>query len=224
MFRIVSLFDLVIDERKENKLLNYLFQLIVDVIVLPIIASIITLFVGAISDHWPSKQGRRTSIMKWALIPYCIGCIIYFISAVYPVFYISFDETRNNNNDKIWFQIGITCYFIGYFFWSIGSNIISIMFRTYILDEFSTEQQNKVNTVKSFMTGVGYVLWYIILLLFSLCSYHWNTEDTTEDNDILRKGMSSLMLIGSLISHLMMICGVFYFSWITGKNQYDPTI
>ena len=230
MFRIGSLFDDVIFIRSQKYddewlISNEWFQIIVDVVGIPIITSIISLFVAAASDTWPSKHGRRVSIMKWALIPYIIGCIIYLITGIYPVIFISNNDYFSQETNTILFYVSLSFYFIGYFCSFIGRNIISIMFKSYILDTFSTEQQDKVNLVKSFMTGVAYVLWNgFFLLTFSLGTYNWNSsKETSESNEIIEKGMSLLLLIGSAISDILLVAGVFFFEKIVNEDQFDPS-
>ena len=239
MSRLGKLFNYVesMKESDNEKVVKWrsLIENILDAFIIPLAVSIITLFIGAISDNWPSQNGRRKPIMKLALIPFSIGSILYFIYGFYPVTYISgvrcyendksSESSGNENCDTYLFYSGIVIFFFARFFWKVGKNTISIMFRSYILDEFDTSHQDKVNLVKSFMTGFAYFLWFFILLIVSLILYDYDHEKSKSSEEInhIEKVMASIMFVFSTLSDIIMIGSVFIFSFIVNEDEYDAS-
>ena len=232
-FRVGQMFDIVMRMNETSDRNIRWFHLTIEIIGVPLLTSFISLFVGAISDYWPGRKGRRTSMMLWALIPYLIGCYFFISSGIYPCVFFWDNEIRSR--DDVFFKIGITSYCVGYVFWGIGVNLISVMFRSYILDEFDTTQQDKVNLVKSFMTGVGYVLSYGIFFVFSLFTFNWNSSNDTstinntsdsmnelfqEDITLLKRGGSVITMIFAFFSCFFEVAGVFYFIHVTKEQKY----
>ena len=229
MFRIGRLFEIVTrlkEEQTNNEMIIYeeWFDIVIKIVLFPIISCIILVFIGAISDNWPSKRGRRTSIMRWALIPYIIACIIYLTGAIHPVLYLWGNE-ESVNNDKL-FKLGYSLHKIAWILDSFGGILIDMMFRSFILDEFDTSQQDKVNLVRSFMTGLAYFIWYGILSIFGMSTFHWekNEMNGMENNETIHKVGSLVMYFGSVIADTIFVVCVIIFDRISGEQKYEAEI
>ena len=236
-FRVGFLFSTVMRLKGTELIDNQMFYLLLEILGIPLLTSAINLFIGAISDHWPSKHGRRTSFMYWGLGIYLIGGLLILISGIYPTVYLWKSEITETLIDL--FTPALVVYIIGFSFAEIGRNIVLLMFNTYILDQFDTVQQDRVNLMKSFMTGVAYVLSYIIFFICSLFTFNWNgTSDSHSmnssiDNDLLTEndivetikqtGSISTMIL-HVVSIILMIVGVFCFRYVTKEQEYSPSL
>ena len=96
------------------------------------------------------------------------------------IWYLS-DTNKTIQNVDIWqVMIPLSLFYIGHLIWTIGSEMISIAFRSYILDELDITYQYKVNCVKTHYTGMAWLSSYIINFIVAIVLYRPKGE--TDEN------------------------------------------
>ena len=107
---------------------DFWFNIGIEAVLGPISAMIGGLIAGVLSDHWPSRFGKRSAFIIYGAIIYGIGCIILVFDSFIPVFMLT-NMVVPEPVWKDWTMIGIIFYAIGYVLWSIGNNVISVCYR-----------------------------------------------------------------------------------------------
>lgn len=204
---------------------NQMFHLMLEILGVPLVTALINLFIGALSDYWPSKIGRRTYFMFWGLGIYLIGAVLMTIAAVYPCVYFWNDTNPEKMEDiRKLYNASLILYIIGNVFGEIGRNIVAVMFNSYILDTFDVVQQDRVNLMKSCMTGLSFVLSYVVFFIISLCTFNWGTDNSPNEFDTIvsiKKSGSVCSMILHIFSIIFMIGGVFWFKYVAQEQQYE---
>ena len=211
------------EDSNEINVDNHLFYLIIDVITRRLLSSLVGLIVGSISDHWTSRYGRRNFFMLIALIPFILGTIFLALSGIYPLQILESDGNETITTGPTWITLILYC--IGFLLWTIGFTTISVMYRSFLLDQFDTSQQNRLNLIKTFYTGLAWILNYGILMIFTLSTFHYNHQSSESLEDITRMRQIGCALEYSLclFSAISLVIGVLLFTYVAQEPQYIPS-
>ena len=184
----------------------------------PILASIGGLIAGTLSDHWPSKLGKRNAFIIYGAIIYAFGCIILTLDSIIPLVMLT------NNIETVvkyqWTVLGLILYIIGYLLWIIGNNMISVCYRAYILDTFDVTQQDGCNLVKAFWTGLAWIAAYLTLTItFSIFQGKEYSEEVFKK--AMKVGAIEIVVM-YVISNLTLLFGVVVFYFVSKEPRYEP--
>ena len=136
-----------------------------------LVASIFQFICGVLSDNCKSKEGRRRPFMK-------LGCFIFIVGQFISFFIILSTGIKRSleNNEKyvkgndipMIQKVSFAIYVVGSYIAVIGIGIMRIAYRSYILDEFDSELQNKIFTMASIVTGCSRIFCYLLIGLVSI--------------------------------------------------------
>lgn len=161
--------------RKDTTIDPLTFTYTKDYIITPEYAILIQIVIGAISDRFCSKYGKRRVFVVFGCICFEIFYFVCFLSTTIAYIYVSqihsFDESLSLDEDTIIYSLNIVYHLFSTFSF-ISLNIMRIAYRAFILDEFDSQFQMKVYTMSAVASGSARLLFSIISLILSFINVY----------------------------------------------------
>ncbi|EDR27152.1 hypothetical protein EDI_107340 [Entamoeba dispar SAW760] len=164
----------------------------------PVIGLFVQIIIGALSDHATFNMGRRRPFMLIGLGVWLLGAIIIVCSSIYPILFISCIDSSSENILTNGYITSDIFYVIGFVIWTIGINMIQLSYRSFILDEFDSKNQNQVNLMSSLMTGLAQILFYGISSIICISFNDFNERNNDSLNHHIKYMNIRLITVFSL--------------------------
>ena len=120
----------------------------------------------------------------------------------------------------------IIMYSFGYTLWSIGHNIIQVVYKSYILHTFHASQQDKINLTRTTQSGIAYLLsnglCFIIMFISFILVKHFDNIIDKNENVVIGIAFCCMMVGFTLLSFVIIIISVICFhKWTKAYEKVE---
>ena len=253
-YRVFHLFWLFLFNKGEEKggsniifdEIEICFYFIFHIFIDPVVSSFVSWLIGKYCDD---KRHKPLNIIIAGLIINVVGSLLIIISgliALWKVFpgIISKSTSTNciilDNNDSssedvclldtnVLMIICLVIYGIGFVIWSAGHNIVEVVYKYCILDKFHSDQQNRINLMRTTQSGLAHLIpnficAVITMFITGLSFYQQDLFGSSDDavkqgtNKTLQIAFSISMIVLKLLSTVSLFFGCSMFNkWMKGS-------
>ena len=182
----------------------------------PLIAFIIQMIVGSLSDYCTYKKGRRRIFLS-------IGCIISCVSLLVSVcmliwgYTVEIDDQSDDN-----YEINITICNIIFALASygnvIGYSFMKVAYRAFILDEFDSDYQYKVYTMSSLAISISRI---VVSSAGFICAIVIYSLQSNDDRDNCTQQITIYFCIMQLFCIVCLIVTTIHFDKIALETPIE---